>query len=340
MNLIKGHIVGACVLLVFASCSRNNYKFLSNYKEIPGGQPSYGNLAHWAAHPDKWDPSDSVPKPLRGGYRLDDVDVFFLHPTTFTDPANTLEYNARINDDSINLKTDYSSILYQASVFNGDARIWAPRYRQAHIGMYKYTDTVRALQAFDTAYADVKKAFLYFIEHNNGRPFIIASHSQGTTHAKRLIAECVDTTNLRNRMVIGYLVGIPVDPEQFRNIPVCRDSLQTGCFVSWRTYRRGVESSGYNHDANAVVVNPLTWTTHPETGPKSLHKGAILYNFNQKVKHPNDAQIHNNLLWISRPRFFGGFMYRTKNYHAGDYNLFYVNVREDVRRRVMMFWKR
>ena len=33
-----------------------------------------------------------------------------------------------------------------------------------------------------------KAAFQYYLEHyNNGRPFIIASHSQGTYHAKRLI---------------------------------------------------------------------------------------------------------------------------------------------------------
>jgi hypothetical protein len=338
MTLISRYIIVLGLLL--SSCSRTNYSQLGQYKDMDSGLPDYQKLQSWAAHPDKQDPADSIPKPLRSQWTSREVDVFFVHPTTFTDENRIQEFNARINDDTLNLKTDYSTILYQASVFNADARVWAPRYRQAHLQMYWYKDTTRALEAFDTAYQDVKRAFQYFISHNDNRPFIIASHSQGTTHAKRLIAEMVDTSVLRNRMVMAYLIGIPVAANQFRNIPVCQDSLQTGCFVSWRTYRRGVDSTGYSNDADAVVVNPLTWTTHTETGPKSLHRGAVLYNFDKLIRHPNDAQIHNNILWISRPKFFGSFLYRSKNYHAGDYNLFYMNVREDVRRRIRMFWKR
>ena len=293
----------------------------------------------WAAHPDKWDPSDSIPKPLRNNWRENLVDVFFIHPTTFTDKSRVEEFNAPINDANINLKTDYGSILYQASIFNADTRVWAPRYRQAHIQMYWYKDTAAANRAFDTAYSDIKKAFEYFIAHNQGRPFIIASHSQGTTHAKRLIREYIDTTLLRNRMVIAYLLGIPVEKNEFENIPVCKDSTMTGCFVSWRTYRRGVESTGYTRDSAATVVNPLTWTTDSLRAPRSLNKGAILYKFNKKVNSPNDAQIYKNMLWISRPKFSGGFLYKTKNYHPGDYNLFYLNVQQDIRRRIGLFWK-
>lgn len=327
------------VTIAVVSCSAPKHQQLQSYKNIPGGIPDYSDLDLWAAHPDKWDPSDSVPKPLRNNWRQEPVDVFFLHPTTFTDPSRTGEFNAPIDDDSINRKTDYGSIMYQASVFNGDARVFAPRYRQAHLGMYYYKDTARALQAFDTAYSDVRRAFMYYLAQNPGRPIIIASHSQGTTHAIRLLKEFLDTTNLKNRLVVAYLLGIPVNKNEYQNIPLCKDSLQTGCYVSWRTYRRGVPGSGYKTDSNAAVINPLTWSADTLYASRKLHRGAVLYKFNKTVKKPNDAQVHGNILWISRPKFAGGFLYKAKNYHAGDYNLFYLNIREDVRRRIRLFWK-
>jgi len=43
------------------------------------------------------------------------------------------------------------------------------------------------------------------------------------------------------------------------------------------------------------------------------------------------------MLWISRPRFPWSFLYMKKNYHVGDFNLFYVNVRENVKLRVEAF---
>jgi len=45
------------------------------------------------------------------------------------------------------------------------------------------------------------------------------------------------------------------------------------------------------------------------------------------------------MLWIDKPKFFGNFLYNTKNYHAGDFNIFYMNIRENVQQRINAFWK-
>jgi hypothetical protein len=42
------------------------------------------------------------------------------------------DWNADVNDADMNQKVDESTILNQASVFNGSCRVYAPRYRQAH----------------------------------------------------------------------------------------------------------------------------------------------------------------------------------------------------------------
>jgi hypothetical protein len=36
----------------------------------------------------------------------------------------------------------------------------------------------------------------------------------------------------------------------------------------------------------------------------------------------------------------GSFFYWTRNYHIGDINLYYLNIRENVSQRIRMFWKK
>ena len=151
--------------LFFAGCSPKYTQYISRHKNTDTTlAPNYHDLYYWAAHPQKRDPSDSVPRPLRKNYLIDTTaDVFFLYPTTFTNFADT-GWNANINDANLNAKTDYTTILYQASAFN-DYNIYAPRYRQANIRAYFTTDTANAKKAFDTAYADIKNAFQFYLDN-------------------------------------------------------------------------------------------------------------------------------------------------------------------------------
>jgi hypothetical protein len=330
--------------LLASSCSRKNYVQAGYYDlKSASGAPDYARLDYWAAHPWKWDPSDSVPLPLNNSqYRDSLVDVFFLHPTSFTD-GNATAWNAAIDDADLNEKTDYSSILYQASVFNEQCRVFAPRYRQAHIRAFGTDDLENKKRAFDLAYEDVRRAFEYYLDKWNGaRPIIIASHSQGTVHAAKLLKEYFDDKVLRNRLVCAYVIGMPVPENYLSNIPPCRDSLATGCLVSWRTYKRNyVEPYIREEKYISVVNNPLSWNYKDSSiAPRSMNTGAVLRNFNKVKAGVVDAQIHGNVLWTSKPRFPGSFLIRKKNYHIGDYNLFYVNIRNNVRTRINMFWKR
>jgi hypothetical protein len=326
------------LFLFLTSCYPKYYSHLKDYNQTSKSQTTdYSNLYNWAAHPDKKDPSDSIPSILANYKKENSVDVFFIHPTTFTDKKITHLTNASIENDSINAITDYGTILYQASAFNCDAKIYAPRYRQAYIGMYYTTDTLKAIKAFDTAYSDVKAAFEYYLKHyNNNRAIVIASHSQGTTHAKRLIKEFFDNKPLQNKLVMAYLIGMPIKEKEFDQIPVCSDSTKTGCFVTWRTYRKGIEIPKKSNDKIAVV-NPLSWKYDEEYISSSLNYGGILFNFNKKVPNIADAQVHDNILWINKPQFFGSVFFNQTNYHVADYNFFYYNIREDIRRRIRYY---
>jgi hypothetical protein len=336
------------LLLAMASCAKPPQKFDGKeaYQiKTDHGKPNYADLHFWAAHPYKQDPSDSVPKPLRANYRADSlVDIFFVHPTTYTSEPKSFGWNADLEDAALNGKTDYSSILYQASIFNDAGRVFAPRYRQAHLSAYfpkNKVDSTEAVKAFELAYEDVKTAFEYYLTHyNNGRPIIIASHSQGSTHSKRLLKDYFDGKPLKNKLVAAYVVGMVFDPNYLTTIPVCTNPNQTGCVCAWRTYKNDyippfVEKENFQ----SIVTNPLTWDASIPHANRNLNKGGILLKFNKLVPRVADASVSNKILWAGKPHFFGNLFYTSKNFHVADMNLYYLSIRENVHTRIGAFWK-
>ena len=322
------------------SCAGKMYGHAENYNfKSKKGVPDYSNPDYWAASPFKQDPSDEVPNDFKNSGRDSLADVFFIYPTSYTDLQKPDGWNADIGDGEINAKTDKRSILYQASVFNKYCRVFAPRYRQANLDAFYTNQKDSANAALDLAYDDVKKAFEYYLQYyNNGRPIIIASHSQGTYHAGRLLKEFFEGKPLEKQLVCAYIVGLPVFTNYFSELKPCKDSTATGCFVSWRTFQEGYEASYVKKEKRKVyVINPLTWTMDTAVAPASLNKGAVLRNFNKVIPGLVHAQIHGNVLWVNKPKFFGSIFLKTKNYHIADYNLFYENIRENVGTRINSF---
>lgn len=303
-------------------------------------QINYGNLQYWACHPLLKDYGDSVPKPLQQSFTADtSVDVFFIHPTTYLDKNKPFGQYADITNRQLNNTTDRTAILYQATIFNAAGRLFAPRYRQAHISSYfpvTKTDTSIALQAFDTAYSDIKNAFQYYLQHyNNDKPIVIASHSQGTTHAKKLIKEFFDGTSLQNKLVVAYLVGMPVEANWFTSIKPCKTPTQTNCFCSWRTFKKGHKPEYVLNEKDSIIVtNPITWDTEKTSATRFENKGTMLRNFNKILNNVVDAVVAHNVLWTHKPIFFGNIFLTTKNYHIADYNFYYMSIRENVALRV------
>ena len=72
----------------------------------------------------------------------------------------------------------------------------------------------------------------YIARENHGRPFILASHSQGSLHAMRLLQERIAGSALQQQLVAAYIVGYSVPEEIERSaVPVCRTPRATGCLV-------------------------------------------------------------------------------------------------------------
>jgi hypothetical protein len=179
---------------------------------------------------------------------------------------------------------------------------------------------------------------MYYLQHyNNDKPIIIASHSQGTNHAERLMKEFFDGKPLAQKLVAAYLIGMPIRQNAFQQIVPCENANQTGCFVSWRTWEEKSAPTFKSGDEDIVVVNPLSWSRSKEEAPKELNKGAVLLNFDKVLPAICNATIKGAYLEVSHPKFPWSFLYRNKNYHIADFNLFYSNVQENTISRVASY---
>ena len=317
------------------------YKLIPEKKDTPehnfdinlsGDTPNYANLKHWVEHPEKENYYASLPKNyVDSTYNSEPIiDVFFVHPTLYF-KGNT--WNADINDKKLNKEIGNAAINNQASVYLGIANIYAPHYRQMHI--QSYYDLENGLQAFEVAYLDVKNAFMYYWENfNKGNKFIIAGHSQGTNHTERLLKEIIlENDSMRNRLLISYLPGMPI--KQFhKDLPACSSPNQLNCFLSWRTLAEGYFPKDWEVSDSISCVNPISWEIDSLVSENKNHLGILFQN--HKIHYPKSiaAYNHNGVVWIKPIKIPFARFYRMKNYHIADYNLYWINIRNNLRYRL------
>jgi hypothetical protein len=304
---------------------------------IPPPKPDYSNENNWAALPTKKDKAHLVPENsnLKENEDSAQVDVFFIHPTTYYRRAS---WNADVNDKALNKFTDKTTIMHQASVFNECCKIYAPRYRQATL--YSFMDKKdNGTKALELAYQDVKDAFNYYVNHyNHGRPFIIASHSQGSRHAKRLLAEVIEKdTALYHRMVAAYIIGYKINKTDFTIIQPCHSANETNCFISWNTVLRGKTDDFFR---GYVCTNPLSWTIDTTYQSADKAMGGVPSSFDRLDKGVIDAQVIDGLLMVNHPHYPGYPKIYGNSYHLVDYNLFYLNIRENVKQRIKAYFEK
>lgn len=273
--------------------------------------PEFDNEYFWVAHPDKNDTSDLVPIGIdtSGDIANKEVDVFFVHSTGFVGPGG---WNSSMQIENSEAQSIEYMLSSMASIFNGCCNIYAPHYREAQLQSFIPEKFEAGTQALDLAYQDVEAAFDYYLTHyNQGRPFIVVGHSQGTTHALRLLEQRVDNTQLFNQLVAAYLVGywLPKDKftRGFEQIKPCEDTTQIGCIVSYDVYGQGGEldtkvphwyKTGWEVNRlvddsvkPTVCVNPLSWQRDLKKIPKSEHLGAMPVDFKRT---PVNMLLANN----------------------------------------------
>ncbi|HEJ7041392.1 TPA: DUF3089 domain-containing protein [Serratia liquefaciens] len=327
----------------------------SSYKELP--KPDYAQKSGWFAFPNQNGLERSAPPGFEVIKEMQaSADVFFVHPTT------------KVKNDNMNAPYDVAGeldvpvLLGQLSAFNGCCRIYSPQYRQASL------KAIPNDRAMNIAYSDISRAFRYYIAHyNRGRPFIIASHSQGTEHAVRLLQEEIIGTPLQKRLIVAYTIGA-YTPSTLTKIglPTCNTAEQTGCIVSWNTVPEGRKDASFLvkdvkfwwqgkrivSSEPAVCVNPLTWSEAGIAANDGIYLNALAFpiqppsenkrELTSLIQGVTSARCKDALLEISidaKSPFNDDLSKSHGSYHLNDYGIFYANIRTNANERVIN-WKK
>lgn len=301
-------------------------------------RPDYSDLKYWASHPAKKDPGDEVPKDsgFTDMQATAEADVFFVHPTTLIVAGKY--WNGDLEDESLNRKTEEGPIRSQAGAFNECCRVYAPRYRQAAFYVFM-EDTPEGQKALDFAYEDVKNAFLYYMKNlNQGRPWILASHSQGTRHTVRLLKEIVSSSSYKKNLVAAYSVGYPYSSEETGLSP-CISPDALGCVINWNSFLWGSKPVRLSERfGKSLCVNPLSWTVDESYQPKESNPGSVPIRFYRVLPGIADAKCESGILWVHEPESRGfPILGKDDTYHLVDYHLFYASIRRNAKARVDKF---
>ena len=322
--------------------------------------PDYAKESAWAALPSKPGLAADVPAGEAPPPKDPQVDVFFIHPTGYMSGA---AWNSPLDPDSQTEENTRWMMATQASAFSGCCAVYAPRYREASI--FRYVDATPEVyrQSGDFAYADVDRAFTYFLEHySKGRPFIIASHSQGTEHGFNLVRRRIDGTPLAARLVAAYLIGGGITDKQadaLKTVHVCASPTDLHCIIHWATYGEGALPVREDTKDKLLCINPLTWTRDGGLTPKKIQQGAVPISGQFQIKFWGSdkargmqfpplkaplrawtsAECRAGFLFAQDQRHgpFRVGVFAGNNYHGLDYPLFAMDIRENAKARVAAY---
>jgi Protein of unknown function (DUF3089) len=168
------------------------------------------------------------------------VDCFYVYPTTSFDQGPNSDFTPGESEE-------ISTVYNQVARLTSTCRVFAPIYRQATISAIGGGGGAQdGPDPRTVAYGDVLDAFRYYVANeSDGRGFVLVGGSQGAGLLNRLIAEEIDDEPLlRDRLVSAYLLGSSVAvPEgdvaggSFDNVPLCETDDQTGCVISYQSFR-------------------------------------------------------------------------------------------------------
>jgi hypothetical protein len=129
------------------------------------------------------------------------VDCFYVYPTVSRDQGLNSDLNA--NEEKAAAETQFAR-------FAGVCRTFAPIYRQMTLGaVAAYSAGGDITAASKIAYGDVAAAWRNYLDsRNNGRPFVLIGHSQGSLMLQQLIANEIETNPaVAARMKLAIIPG-------------------------------------------------------------------------------------------------------------------------------------
>lgn len=213
-----------------------------------------------------------------------EFDVFYIYPTLAATPLKP--YMSWKDNPAMQNKTvDFASA--QTGIFGKKARVFAPYVRQLEFTRCRrpivesnWLQTQLKLGIDDTI-----AAFNYYLEnYNNGRPYILFGHSQGSVDLYETIKAC-PKISAKSGFAAAYLIGLPRKSAAVINAELAPREIRCsekaddfGVIIGWNTQSPMVTLSLFTVP-ETFCVNPLTWTQDENPADKSLNSKSVFYDY-------------------------------------------------------------
>ena len=270
-----GSAAALCAIALVAGCGSRPAAApstsTSETSSTPFPAPDYADSSNWLSQPSSSDAS----KP---------VDVYYLYPTSYEPTSPSAPLVCSVDNPQMRSGAK-ASLAGQATVFSSLANIYAPYYRQATIQIIYMTYAQQEPIVGGEPTTDAIAAFDYYIKNlNNGRPFILAGHSQGSHILINLMADYMKKNpDVYKRMVAAYVPGYSITPQylqQNSELKFAENADDTQVIVSYNTVAPTLTLPDTVILPGAMVINPITWTRSEATATASQNLGSISLDAN------------------------------------------------------------
>src|SRR5579864_3806784 len=203
------------------------------------------------------------------------IDCFYVYPTVSNDPTP--------NSDMIPGPEEKSVVKVQFARFGSRCRLYAPMYRQITLTALRAVIAGTPIPVNGAlAYNDVLDAWNFYLEHDNkGRGVVLIGHSQGSIVLTQLIKSEIDGHPVQSRVISALLLGtsLPVPKGKdvggaFQHMPLCRAATQTGCVITYASFRATVPPPANSHFGKVTGEGMISGCTNPAAlagGSGELH---------------------------------------------------------------------
>ena len=348
-KIFQNILIFSMVMALFTGCTVNNTdtNVETEVRNAPAVIAKTNGGEKWEtkidyANADNWLSAEDTGK---------DVDVVYFYPTTFSKVSDDAPDVADITDESMRSGAQ-RELKNQASVFIEDCNIYAPFYRQVNAA---YALTLSDEEADDllrySASQDPSAALDYYFEnYNNGKPFILAGHSQGSQILTMILSDYMKVhPEHYKKMIAAYVIGYSVTDKYLAANPhlkFAEGADDTGVIISYNT-----EGPANKDQHNAVVtdgaisINPINWKKDDTYAAKEENLGSL--NIDGEIeKNLADAKIDlergvvvcetaDSAVYAIPEAAHA--LFGPESYHGYDYGLYYMNLRENAKVRIEAF---
>ena len=276
------------------------------------------------------------------------ADVFFICPSVYggSDDACNMSLS-----DADTKESFVGAINMEKGIYDADSRFFAPYYRQIGLNVYDMPEADRE-PYLETAYADVRDAFLYYMDnYNEGRPIVLAGFSQGADMCLRLMKDLFDDEALTDQLVACYAIGWRITEEDMAEYPqlkMAAGESDTGVIVSFNSEAEDItDSLVIPEGTKTFAINPLNWKTDSTPADKSQNLGACFTDYSGEITseipeltgaYIDETRGALKVPDVSPEDYPAGLSIFTDGvYHLYDYQFFYRNLQDNVQTRILTF---